>query len=31
MLRDVPLRTGTPAGDAIPPPQGDRAAHEVAA
>ena len=31
LLRDVPLRTGTPAGDAIPPPQGDRAAHEAAA
>jgi predicted MFS family arabinose efflux permease len=31
MLRDVPLRTGTPASDAVPPPQGDRAAHEVAA
>ena len=31
LLRDVPLRTGTPAGDAIPPPRGDRAASEAAA
>jgi EmrB/QacA subfamily drug resistance transporter len=31
MLRDVPLRTGTAVGDAVPPPQGDRAAQEAPA